>query len=87
MPRFNRKPSPKSRRPRQPTLESAAPVDFGPLLPFLHKRLGEEHPICVAAGTSNLSAFMAAIRASGDTKLEHDIAGELVRIDAPLPRA
>ena len=87
MPRFNKKPSAKGRRPRQRTMEPPAPVDFGPLLPFLHKRLGQDHPICIAAGTSDLTAFMAAVRATRDTKLEHEIAGELVRIDTPLPRA
>ena len=56
-------------------------------MPFLHQRLGEDHPICAAARTSDLSAFMAAIRESGDTQVEHEIAGELERISAPLPRA
>ena len=87
MPRFKRKSNARDRRPRQQYVETAAPVDFSPLIPFLVKRLGEDHPICVAARTSDLSGFMAAIRASGDTKLEHEIAGELVRIDTPLPRA
>jgi hypothetical protein len=79
MPRYNRKPNPKGRPTRQPPLEAAAPVNFGPLMPFLHKRLGEDHPICAAARTSDLSAFMAAIRASGDTQVEHEIADELLK--------
>lgn len=86
MPRFKRKPSPRSHRRDRPTLESAGPVDFGPILPFLHERLGEDHPICDAARTGNLAAFMAAIRHSGDTKLEHEIAGELERLSNPLER-
>lgn len=87
MPRYNNKPSTKGRPSRRRPLEGAAPVDFGPLMPFLRKRLGEDHPICAAARASDLSAFMAAIRESGDTQVEHEIAGELERIAAPLPRA
>lgn len=79
MPRYNRKPNPKGRPARRPPLEAAAPVDFGPLMPFLHKRLGEDHPICAAARTSDLSAFMAAIRASGDAQVEHEIGDELLK--------
>jgi hypothetical protein len=87
MAKFNRKPNPRNQRRERPTLESAAPVDFGPILPFLRERVGEDHPICAAARASNLSAFMAAIRDSGDTKLEHEIAGELERLPDPLERA
>lgn len=86
MARFNRKPNPKTQRRARPTLASAAPVDFGPILPFLYERVGEDHPICAAARTGDLSAFMAAIRESGDTKLEHEIAGELERMPSPLER-
>lgn len=87
MPRYNKKPNTKARPSRRPSLEGAAPVDFSPLMPFLHKRLGEDHPICVAARASDLSAFMAAIRASGDPQVEHEIAGELERIAVPLAQA
>ena len=86
MPRFNRKPRPKSQHRSRPTLESASPVNFGPILPFLLERVGEDHPIYVAARAGNLSAFMAAIRESGDTKLDHEIASELERISDPLER-
>ena len=88
MSRFNkRKPNTKGRPSRRPTLEGAAPVDFTPLMPFLHKRLGEDHPICAAARTGDLSAFMASIREAGDTQVEHEIAGELERIAVPLAQA
>ena len=87
MPPYNRKPNPKGRAARRPPLEAAAPVDFGPLMPFLHKRLGEDHPICAAARTSDLATFMAAIRASADSQVEDEIAGELVRIATPLSQA
>ena len=70
MSKFSRKPNPKSQRHSRPTLDSAAAVDFGPILPFLRERVGEDHPIYAAARASNLSAFMAAIRESGDTKLD-----------------
>lgn len=86
MARFNRKPNPKNQRRPRPTLESAAPVDFAPILPFLYERVGEDHPVSVAARAGNLAHFMAAIRASGDTKLDDDIAGELERISVPLER-
>lgn len=86
MPRFDRKPKPKSHSRNRPTLESASPVDFTPILPFLDERVGADHPIYAAAQAGNLSAFMAAIRESGDTKLEHEIAGELERIANPLER-
>lgn len=86
MPRFNKKPNPKTQRRGRPTLASAAPVDFGPILPFLRERVGEEHPIYTAACDGNLSAFMAAIRDSGDAKIEHEIAGALERMPQPLER-
>ena len=86
MPRFNRKPNPKNQRRPRPTLEAAAPVDFTPILPFLHERVGEDHPVYVAARAGNLSNFMAAIRESGDAKLDHEIASELERIANPLER-
>jgi len=85
--RFNRKPGPKRPRRDRPTLDAAAPVDFGPMLPFLRERVGEDHPIYIAARDGNLSAFMAAIRDSGDAKIEHEIAGELERMPQPLERA
>lgn len=87
MPRFKRKPKPKKQHRSRPTLESASPVDFGPILPFLRERLGEDHPICAAARAGDVSAYMAAIREAGDTKLDHEIASELVRISDPLERA
>ncbi|HSR71612.1 MAG TPA: hypothetical protein VLL72_04465 [Kiloniellales bacterium] len=86
MARFKRKPNPKNQRRSRPTLASASPVDFAPILPFLYERVGEDHPICAAARSGDLSAFMAAIRESGDTKLDHEIAGELERIANPLQR-
>jgi hypothetical protein len=86
MARFNRKSSPKTQRRSRPTLASAAPVDFGPMLPFLRERVGEDHPIFTAALDGNLSNFMAAIRASGDAKIEHEIASELERMSQPLER-
>ena len=86
MPRFKRKPNPKTQRRPRPTLESAAPVDFGPMLPFLRERVGENHPIYDAALAGNLSNFMAAIRETGDTKLDHEIASELERMTDPLER-
>ena len=87
MPRFNRKLNPKTQRRARPTLDSAPPVDFGPILPFLRERVGEDHPIYTAARDGNVSAFMAAIRGSGDTKLDHEIAGELERMPSPLAPA
>lgn len=87
MARFNKKPNTKGRPSRRPPMEATGPVDFSPLLPFLQKRLGEDHPICAAARTSDLPTFMAAIRESEDSKIEHEIAGELVRIAEPLPRS
>lgn len=87
MARFNRKPTPNKRRPPNRAPLEAAPLDFSPMMPFLHKRLGEDHPICVAASTGFVSAFMAAIRESGDTEVEHDIAGELERVGTLQPRA
>ena len=86
MARFNRKPNTRTQRRERPSLDSAAPVDFEPIMPFLTERVGADHPICSAARDGNLSAFMAAIRESGDTKLEHEIAGELERIANPLQR-
>jgi hypothetical protein len=86
MSKFSRKPNPKSQRRDRPTLDSAAAGDFGPILPFLRKRVGEDHPIYAAACASNLSAFMAAIRESGDTKLDDEIASELERMPNPLER-
>ena len=86
MPRFKRKSKPKDQHRGRPTLDSSSRVDFGPILPFLSKRVGEDHPICAAARTGNVSAFIAAIRESGDTKLDHDIASELERISHPLER-
>ena len=86
MSKFSRKPNPKSQRRSQPTLDSAAAVDFGPILPFLRERVGEDHPIYAAARASNLPAFMAAIRESGDTKLDDEIASELERMPNPLER-
>ncbi len=87
MARFNKKPSTKGRPSRRPPMAVSGPVDFSPLLPFLQKRLGDDHPICNAARTSDLATFMAAIRESEDSKIEHEIAGELVRIAEPLPRS
>ena len=86
MARFNRKPNPRSQGRGRPTMGAAAPLDFDPIMPFLRERVGEDHPICAAARAGNLSAFMAAIRETGDTKLEHEIAGELERISTPLER-
>ena len=87
MSRFKKKTSSRNQRRERPSLASASPVDFGPILPFLYERVGEGHPISAAARSGDLSNFMAAIRASGDTKLDHDIAGELERIASPLQRA
>ena len=86
MSKSSREPNPKSQRRSRPTLDSAAAVDFGPILPFLRERVGEDHPIYAAACASNLSAFMAAIRESGDTKLDDEIASELERMPNPLER-
>jgi len=87
MPRFDRKSNPKTQRRARPTLDSAPAVDFGPILPFLRERVGEDHPIYTAALDGNVSAFMAAIRSSGDTKLDHEIASELERMSSPLAPA
>lgn len=86
MARFKKSSNPKRRPPNRAPLE-AAPLDFSPLMPFLHKRLGEDHPICQAASTGYVSAFMAAIREAGDTEVEHEIAGELERVGTLQPRA
>ena len=86
MARSRKMPPSRHQRRERPSLASASPVDFGPILPFLYERVGEAHPVSVAARAGNLSNFMAAIRASGDTKLDHDIAGELERIVNPLQR-
>ena len=59
--------------------------DFEPMLPFLRARLAEDHPIYKAALESDLAAFMAALRAEGDGRLNHDIAGELERISRTEP--
>ena len=84
MARFNKKPGGKPQRRERPSLQSAPPVDFGPMMPFLIDRVGTDHPICDAARAGDLSAFMAAIRESGDTKLDHDVASELERMATPL---
>jgi hypothetical protein len=86
MAKFSNKPKSKAQRGRRSALASAAPVDFGPILPFLRERIGEDHPIYTAAREGDLSAFMAAIRDSGDAKIEHEIAGALERMPQPLER-
>lgn len=86
MPKPRRKPQATNRRRGPPAFEAASPVDFRPILPFLTERVGEGHPIHKAALAGDLSAFMAAIRESGDTTLEHEIAGELERIPNPLEK-
>lgn len=84
MARHSKRPKSKGRPPRRPAPTATAPVDFGPLMPFLQTRLGEDHPICDAARTSDFAAFMSAVRESGDAALEHDISNELVRMAGPL---
>lgn len=66
-------------------LTSAGPVDFGPLLPFLRERVGDDHPLTTAARDSNVRAFMVALRDSGDAELNHEIACQLER--TPLQQA
>ena len=86
MARPSKRPNPKRRPPNRAPME-APPLDFSPLMPFLHERLGADHPICQAADTGQVAAFMAAIRESGDTQVEHEIAGELEKVGTLQPRS
>lgn len=79
--KFNRGPT--SPRPRRPTTPTMGRFNFEPMMPFLHERLPEHHPVYRAAMENDLAAFMAALRDVGDGQLNHDIAGELERISRP----
>ena len=54
--------------------------DFEPMMPFLRRRLPEDHPVLRAATEGDLAWFMAALRDVGDGQLNHDIASELERL-------